>query len=63
MTGQLDHLQTRLDRCRQAAAYAAQQATRTTEVRARQSFILLAEGWKGLAEDLERRLNGDARHN
>ena len=59
MTGLLDNLQKRLDRCRQAAAYAAQESARAKDARARQSYALLAQGWTGLAEDLERRLNGN----
>jgi len=58
MTKPLDHLHKRLARCRQAAAYAAEQAARAKDARARQSYALLADGWRGLAHDIERKLNG-----
>ena len=63
MTGPLGDLHKRLDRCRQAAAYAVREAARVRDARARQSYELLAEGWTGLADDLERRLNGDSEKN
>jgi hypothetical protein len=50
----------RLERCRQAAVLAAQESARTKEPHVRQSYAFLAESWKGLADDLERRLNSDS---
>jgi hypothetical protein len=58
MTRPLDHMHERLQRCRQAAVNAARQAAQAKDARVRQSYALLADGWEGLAHDLERKLNG-----
>jgi hypothetical protein len=56
MMGPLDNLRKSLARCRLAAANAEQEAARAHDVRAQESYALLAEGWTGLADDLEHRL-------
>jgi len=40
---------------------AERQAANTTDATARRSFRLLAEGWTGLADDIEHRLNGQSK--
>jgi hypothetical protein len=59
MTGSQEQLRKRLFVCRQAAVQAAQEAAKTRDEAAQNSYALLAAGWNDLAQDIERRLNGD----
>jgi hypothetical protein len=61
MTGPVGQLQERLRRYRLSASEATQEAANAKDAKARRSYVLLANSWTVVADDLEHTLNGDAR--